>query len=174
MDCPPVEYKKLLTKYLYNDISITNINLIIRKVLVAVDGSIPSLNASNYAIDLAKKFEAELTILYVISSDLRYSVEDLSPVPRALKEVLAVATERGQEKIDQVKRKALEKNVKVKTDIIISVTSVVREIADYAKKNNIDVIVVGSRGMSEFKKMLLGSVASGVVTFAHCPVIVVK
>jgi len=174
VDCPPVEYKKLLTKYLYNDISITNINLIIRKVLVAVDGSIPSLNASNYAIDLAKKFEAELTILYVISSDLRYSVEDLSPVPRALKEVLAVATERGQEKIDQVKRKALEKNVKVKTDIIISVTSVVREIADYAKKNNIDVIVVGSRGMSEFKKMLLGSVASGVVTFAHCPVIVVK
>jgi len=174
VDCPPVEYKKLLTKYLYNDISITNINLIIRKVLVAVDGSIPSLNASNYAIDLAKKFDAELTILYVISSDLRYSVEDLSPVPRALKEVLAVATERGQEKIDQVKRKAVEKNVKVKTDIIISVTSLVREIADYAKKNNIDVIVVGSRGMSEFKKMLLGSVASGVVTFAHCPVIVVK
>lgn len=174
MDCPPVEYKKLLTKYLYNDISITNINLIIRKVLVAVDGSIPSLNASNYAIDLAKKFESELTILYVISSDLRYSVEDLSPVPRALKEVLAVATERGQEKIDQVKRKAVQENVKVKTDIIISVTSIVREIADYAKKNNIDVIVVGSRGMSEFKKMLLGSVASGVVTFAHCPVIVVK
>jgi nucleotide-binding universal stress UspA family protein len=148
--------------------------LIIRKVLVAVDGSIPSLNASNYAIDLAKKFDAELTILYVISSDLRYSVEDISPVPKALKEVLAVATERGQEKIDQVKRGAVEKNVGVKTDIIVSVTSVVKEIAVYAKKNNIDVIVVGSRGMSGFKKMLLGSVASGVVTFAHCPVIVVK
>ena len=73
-----------------------------------------------------------------------------------------------------MKRRAVEKNVGVKTDIIISVTSVVKEIADYAKKNNIDVIVVGSRGMSEFKKMLLGSVASGVVTFAHCPVIVVK
>jgi len=73
-----------------------------------------------------------------------------------------------------VKRKAVEKNVGVKTDIIVSVTSVIKEIADYAKKNNIDVIVVGSRGMSGFKKMLLGSVASGVVTFAHCPVIVVK
>ncbi|MGB8573651.1 MAG: universal stress protein [Nitrososphaeraceae archaeon] len=148
--------------------------MIIRKVLVAVDGSIPSLNASSYAIDLAKKFDAELTILYVISSDLRYTVEDMSPVPKALKQVLAVATERGQEKIDQVKRRAVEKNVGVKTDIILSVTSVVKEIADYAKKNNIDVIVVGSRGISGFKKMLLGSVASGVVTFAHCPVIVVK
>ena len=73
-----------------------------------------------------------------------------------------------------MKRKAVEKNVGVKTDIIVSVTSVIKEIADYAKKNNIDVIVVGSRGMSGFKKMLLGSVASGVVTFAHCPVIVVK
>ena len=73
-----------------------------------------------------------------------------------------------------MKRGAVEKNVGVKTDIIVSVTSVVKEIAVYAKKNNIDVIVVGSRGMSGFKKMLLGSVASGVVTFAHCPVIVVK
>jgi nucleotide-binding universal stress UspA family protein len=39
---------------------------------------------------------------------------------------------------------------------------------------DVDLIVVGTRGKSGFKKLLLGSVASGVVTYAHCPVMVVK
>jgi nucleotide-binding universal stress UspA family protein len=51
---------------------------------------------------------------------------------------------------------------------------VVAAIVEYAEDKNIDLIVVGSRGMSGFKKLLLGSVASGVVTYAHCPVLVVK
>jgi nucleotide-binding universal stress UspA family protein len=36
------------------------------------------------------------------------------------------------------------------------------------------LIVIGSKGMSGLKRMLLGSIASGVVTYAHCPVLVVK
>jgi nucleotide-binding universal stress UspA family protein len=47
-------------------------------------------------------------------------------------------------------------------------------IIDYVEDNNIDLIVIGSRGRSEFKKLLLGSVASHIVTYAHCPVLVVK
>src|SRR6187200_1372457 len=43
-----------------------------------------------------------------------------------------------------------------------------------AKENNIDLIVIGTRGRTGFKKLLLGSVASHVVTYAHCPVLVVK
>ncbi len=38
----------------------------------------------------------------------------------------------------------------------------------------IDLIVIGTRGRSGFKKLLLGSIASSVVTYAHCPVMVVK
>jgi nucleotide-binding universal stress UspA family protein len=45
---------------------------------------------------------------------------------------------------------------------------------DYAEKNKVDLIVVGTRGRSGFTKLLLGSVASGVVTYASCPVMVVK
>lgn len=44
----------------------------------------------------------------------------------------------------------------------------------YAEKENVDLIVVGTRGRSGFKRLLLGSIASGVVTYAHCPVLVVK
>jgi nucleotide-binding universal stress UspA family protein len=45
---------------------------------------------------------------------------------------------------------------------------------NFAEKENIDLIVIGTRGRSGFKKLLLGSVASGVVTYAHCSVMVVK
>jgi nucleotide-binding universal stress UspA family protein len=47
-------------------------------------------------------------------------------------------------------------------------------IVKYAEEHNVDVIVVGTRGMSGSAKQLLGSVALGVVTYAHCTVIVVK
>jgi nucleotide-binding universal stress UspA family protein len=47
-------------------------------------------------------------------------------------------------------------------------------IIDYAERENVDLIVVGTRERTGFKKMLLGSVASDVVTYAHCPIMVVK
>jgi nucleotide-binding universal stress UspA family protein len=64
--------------------------------------------------------------------------------------------------------------VTVKADVIIATTSIVKEIVEYAENCKIDMIVIGSRGMTGFKKLLLGSVASGVVTYSHCPVLVVK
>ena len=60
-------------------------------------------------------------------------------------------------------------------NVIIFVNNyLIDEVVDYAESNNIGLIVVGTRGRSGFKKLLLGSVASGIVTYAHCPVMVVK
>jgi nucleotide-binding universal stress UspA family protein len=142
-----------------------------------VDGSKPSIDASVQAIDIAKKLGAELIALYVISPDTRYHyLEDtLTPkLPSAFKEVLMLAMQRGEKHVNNVRRMAKQKNIKVKTDVIVGISSVVKEILEYAEKNKIDMIVIGSRGLSGFKKMLLGSVASGVVTYAHCPEIVAK
>jgi nucleotide-binding universal stress UspA family protein len=149
----------------------------IRKILVAVDGSKPSVDASVQAIDISKRLNAELTAIYVVSPDTRYNyLEDtITPrLPRALKDVMMIAMQRGEKHLDEVKQKAREKDVRVKTDVIIGISSVVKEIVEYAEKNKIDMIVIGSRGLSGIKKMLLGSVANGVVTYAHCPVLVVK
>ena len=76
--------------------------------------------------------------------------------------------------MDKVKKKAKENGVKVRTDVVLGTSSVVKEIVEYADKNKIDMIVIGSRGLSGIKKMLLGSVANGVVTYAHCLVLVTK
>jgi nucleotide-binding universal stress UspA family protein len=61
----------------------------------------------------------------------------------------------------------------LKTEIISSVNAV-GGIIDYAEAQNVDLIVVGTRGKSGFRKLLLGSVASNVATYAHCPVLVPK
>jgi len=73
-----------------------------------------------------------------------------------------------------VKQKAIESKVSVGTDVVFSTNSVVKTIVEYAEEKKIDLIVIGSKGMSGLKRMLLGSVASGVVTYADCPVLVVK
>jgi nucleotide-binding universal stress UspA family protein len=67
-----------------------------------------------------------------------------------------------------------QKRTRANTDIIVGKTSVANEIVQYAEKDKINIIIIGSRGISGFKRMLLGSVASGVVTYAHFPVFVVK
>ncbi len=142
-----------------------------------MDGSKPSLDAAEQAIYLAEKHESELVALYVVSSDIRYGyLEDaLTPgLPGPLKEIVMLAMERGQKHVDAVKQEASKTNVSVNTDVIIGNTSVVKAIVEYAEEHKIDLIVIGTRGMSGIKKMLLGSTASGVVTYAHCPVLIVK
>jgi len=145
--------------------------------LVPVDGSKPSIDASVQAIDIAKHLDAELIALYVVSPDIRYDyMEDIiTPrLPRALKDVMMIAMQKGERHVKKVQQKASQKKVKVKTDVVIGVSSIVKEIVGYSEKNRIDMIVIGSRGLSGIKKMLLGSVASGVVTYSHCPVLVAK
>jgi nucleotide-binding universal stress UspA family protein len=62
----------------------------------------------------------------------------------------------------------------LKTELINSHEPVDYSILECADEKNIDLIVVGTRGRSGFKRLLLGSVASSVVSYAHCPVMVVK
>ena len=140
--------------------------------MVAVDGSNPSFNASTYAIDLAKKHDAELIVLYIVSL-VPSSQFEYANIGR-MKEIETTEAEKAREEVNKVKQKAIEKNVSVETAVLVKYTKVVKEIVEYAEQMKIDMIVIGSRGMTGLKKMLLGSVANGVVTYSHCPVLVVK
>lgn len=152
-------------------------DIIISKMLVAVDGSEPSLRAADKAIYLAQKHAAELIVLYIIPPNVRYGYTGdgvFLAYTGPLKEVVDIAMENGQKYVDEVKQKASSKDINIQTEVILGTSSIVKEIVEYSEKHNVDQIVVGCRGMSGIKKMLLGSTASGVVTYAHCPVMVVK
>ena len=125
------------------------------------------MEATDYAIYISKEYNAELYALHVIRTDV-----DLFG-PHETSEFMTRMRNEGEKYLNKVKLKANEKNIQIKTEMISSI-NIAGGIVDYAEENNIDLIVIGTRGRSGFKKLLLGSVASHVVTYAHCPVLVVK
>ena len=136
------------------------INLKINKILVAVDDSENSKRAGDYAIKLSKELHADVMAIHVIASG-KYLPEQY--------------IEKGAEHdyLDKISEQSVSAGVKLKTEIIKAENSVVDEIIGYAEKENIDLIVIGIRSVSEFRFML-GSTATGVVVNAPCPVLVVK
>jgi nucleotide-binding universal stress UspA family protein len=138
------------------------------KVLVAIDGSEHSMNAADYAISVTKAYGSELIALKVITSDVSNFASASSPQMDEMKKG-------SQEYFDKIRHKAdsIDKGIQLRTELISS-PSVVGGIVDFAEKENIDLIVVGTKGRSGLKKLLLGSVASGIVNYSHCPVMIVK
>ena len=148
------------------------------KMLVAIDGSDASMDAADYAIFISKEYNAELLYaLHVIHpADVDLSFGQIKEIPPSSYHVVANTNNNNNEAqkyLHKVKLMANEKNVQIKTEVIAS-TNVAGGIVDYAEDKDVDLIVVGTRGKSGFKKVLLGGVAGNVVTYAHCPVLVVK
>lgn len=143
------------------------------KILVAIDGSQASMDAADYAIEMTKKDGAQLIALTIIHIPLS-SYGLVSPQgelshPKEREEMLE-----AKEWFDKLIHIAKQNYVQLKTEIVDSQMSIEAAIVEYAESHGADLIIIGTRGRSGFKKMLLGSVASGVVTYATCPVMVVK
>jgi len=150
----------------------------ISKILAPIDGSESSLNAVDYAISIAKKNNAQLTALHVIRPEESYQYASdlaLMTTPTSIDSMVQTVKQDFQKWFDIVKQKSNANNVQLKkTDTIVSPGSVVGTIVDYAEREGIDLIVIGTRGRSRFKKLLLGNTASGIISYAHCPVMIVK
>lgn len=146
------------------------------KILVPIDGSKYSFKASEYAIDISKKYGSELTLLSVVSSRIRHGDSSgyFGAIPPTYFKKYENDAAKWFNRITNNVNKDQPQVKKIKTEVITTPISVVSAILEYAGKRNIDLIVVGTRGITGFKRMLLGSVASGVVTYAHCPVLVVR
>jgi nucleotide-binding universal stress UspA family protein len=159
------------------------------KILVAIDGSEISMKAAVYAIDITSRKangvgNVQLIGLTVIDlTKISSSFFDTSSGYYGAKE-LEEKRKEAQQWLDKVEKLAVEENnndnndvnnIQFKSKIIEDpISKVGSAIVDYAERENVDLIVIGTRGRTGFKKMLLGSVASDLVTYAHCPVLVVK
>jgi len=152
--------------------------MLFRNILLAFDGSEPSKKAGDYAIRLCSLEKSTLTIIHVIDNikqggaiGLRARYGDVE---------LVEGFKRARKKNIEDMIKPLEKSANdtgIKTSIAIlddESRSKLEAIIDYIEKNNIDLVVVGSRGLSQFRQLLVGSIASGLISYSKCPALIIR
>jgi len=156
--------------------------LLFEKILVPLDGSEHSLRALEIAIQLAKKFGGKVTLVHVYSVSVRPIImpepTTLTPpgvpvmTPAEVSRVVEATRRVGTRVLQDGEQKVKLENVQVETMLVEG--QVVQEITRTAKEGRFDIIVMGARGISKIREMLLGSVSDGVIRHASCPVLVVK
>lgn len=141
----------------------------VKDVLVPYDGSDPSKRALDFGLELAKLYSAKINVMTCVM--IHPQVDPVMSV--AYVETLKIQKQEAQKTLSGLESKLRQANISFKSDVLESV-SITDAILSYSESNSIDLIVMGSRGLGGFKKMLLGSVASGVSQHSKCPVLIVK
>ncbi len=135
------------------------------KILVAFDNSEQAFKALGKAVDMAKKEKAELILMTVYP--------DFPEDEGGLKQAGAALMQMAEKTIVKGKLEAEKAGVAVKT-VIEAGSSAAENIVKFASKNNIDMIVMGHKSKTGMERLLVGSVAGKVVTYAPCSVLVVR
>ena len=137
-----------------------------KKVLVAVDGSPPSMHAARMALEISEAMGAQLTVAYSVAP-----VTLPGEVPfTVVNDVIKADTARGQQILDDV-RKDLGKTT-VATRLLEGGPA--EGLAAIAEEEGFDLVVVGSRGRNAVSRLFLGSVADRLVHICKKPVLVVR
>jgi nucleotide-binding universal stress UspA family protein len=149
-----------------------NVILMFEKILVPIDGSKLSYDSFQRALELAKIHGSEVEILHVMTFSENLPKE--APQPKTE----SVSGSDWIEDYENLLNNALEhaKTVvpvdKVKIKLLLGDPA--REIVLKAERGGFDLIVIGSRGFSGLKELVLGSVSRQVVTESKIPVLVIK
>ncbi len=143
--------------------------IVLKQILVATDFSESAAVALAYGRDLARTFNARLHVLHAVEDVmLRYSPEVGFASPDLQKNIETAARRDLEKLITEDDRQTLTVVPVVKTGVNIPA-----EIVEYAKANQIDLIITGTHGWGAVRHFLTGSVAERVVRTAACPVLTV-
>ena len=138
-----------------------------KKILVAVDFSDSSQKAMELALELAEKFDARLLVLHVVhdpaDSPGFYSSK------KAGKKVLKNMEQAAREMMDEFVARQERKWEKAEPRIVPGLPA--EEVVRVARAEKVDLAVVGTRGHTGVKRLLLGSVADKVIRACRCPVL---
>lgn len=144
----------------------------VKKILTPIDRSGYKEKILAYALSLGKAWGAELTVIHVIDPGrgvpggrIKEKEREREEEAKREAETLLLNT------IDPLIRK---EGINIKKEVIEESDTVEKAIIDYAKKNNIDVIVIGTKGMTAVEEYFFGSVANAVIHHAHCPVFAIR
>lgn len=152
------------------------------KILVPLDGSEHSAKALEIAIQIAKEFNGRLTLIHAYSLSIQpiimpeptaLSYSAVPPLTAAeISRVVEATRKVGDKILEEGEGKAAAEAVQVERILVEG--HAVQEIVRVAKEYSFDLIVIGARGISHIREILLGSVSDGVSHHAPCPVLVVK
>ncbi|SFH24910.1 Nucleotide-binding universal stress protein, UspA family [Desulfotomaculum arcticum] len=141
----------------------------IKKILLAFDGSQNALRAAKFAVDLQKSIPEARCVIIIVASFTKDEAEFLGASATEFDNALQINT-------NHMLQSAMElfKSEGLKVEKVTLQGDIAQSIVAYAGEHNIDLIVMGTRGLGNVKGMLLGSVSNKVIHLAHCPVTVVK
>jgi nucleotide-binding universal stress UspA family protein len=148
-----------------------------KNILYCTDFSEDADIAFLHALDLARKYGAKLHILHVPHSSYAYCRHVVDEhVPNGSPGGEAFFGEEIEKRARQALKEAYEKKLGDFTDYLFVVKSGSPdvEIIRYAKKNDIDVIVMGALGKAEQDRIVHGSTVANVSKYAHCHVIAIR
>ena len=145
----------------------------ISKIVCPVDFSNCAQQALNYAADLAKQFDAELSIVHAYEDPAAY----VTPMPMSGyvgpgAELLLELRKQLEVRLTQTKDEVEKRGVRVRSELLEGAPY--RVVLDWAKEFGADLIVVGTHGHTGLTHALLGSVTERIVRMAHCPVLTIR
>jgi nucleotide-binding universal stress UspA family protein len=138
-----------------------------RRIIIAVDGSVFAARAANVGFELARSLGAEAALIHVIDPSVVVAPEGGYPAG----ELIALAEQDGKRLLAGFSQRA---SVQPPPLEFIQVGKPATEIVKAAQEWPADLIVIGSHGRGGVQRLLLGSVADGVMRHAKCPVLVVR
>ncbi len=146
-----------------------------KKVLVPLDGSALAECTLSHVKNLFKDgFVGEVTLLNVVKLDLPWTVMG-SEYPQvidinAIRETLFIASRKY---LADIESRLGSEGIKVKTESLEG-NRPADTITEYAQKKGMDMIIIGTHGYTGLKKLMLGSVAFGVLHQSHIPVLLIR
>lgn len=143
-----------------------------KKILVPIDGSEHSLLAAEYGASLGKACGSEVILLHVIPDPGKYFLFPQEKGRENSEQLIRKHRKRAKTIIDNIQNQMSAYNVAPKTIILTGDPAF--EICRIAELSDIDLIILGSRGLSDIKEYFLGSVSMRVVRRARRPVLVVR
>ncbi|AYO55170.1 universal stress protein [Acinetobacter wuhouensis] len=142
-----------------------------QNILVPVDGSETSLSVVKHAADIAKAFNSKITVVQVMTLDPYIAAEYLSN--GQTNQLIERAREFIQVNINAAKEQFVAEGLQVETRLLEG-ESITHTLAQAVNDLKIDLVVLSSHGRTGLKKLIMGSVAQGLLTELQIPVLVVK
>lgn len=139
----------------------------INKILLPTDGSEHSKKALNYTIEFALKFNADVVLVYVY--DLPGEALGLTSGNQDIENSLRLY---GDDLLKEYKNILESKDIKTRTLLLKGDTG--EAISEISVDENCDIVIMGIRGLSTFKSLILGSASDYVLRNAKCPVLLIK